>query len=273
MSQHSAVLSFYDERRCLQFTWSGAFDEAIAVHAGVGAQLLDKLLLSEAQQHALSDSADAHYVVALFEIFCLAYQPSVDGAPDVHREDGRSGLRRRRSVHKFILAAMVSAVTCAATLVALDVARAERADVAASTVPGYVSCSGALGSWAGKAHGRTGNFATADVAVFGDSMITSSWTAIRRSLTLRGQTLAVDYWSGRPTPPTVDAIVAAPVLPPVVIVASGSHLEASRNQAYLNDGVHPRTDSNGIGVNFFAAVVSSHLVAQGIVRAKSLTTK
>ncbi|TDD29215.1 hypothetical protein E1218_04935 [Kribbella turkmenica] len=78
MSQHTAVLSFYDEQRHLQFTWSGAFDEGITVHAAAGGALLDELLLTEAQQHALSDGADAHYIVALFQVFCLAYQPSLD---------------------------------------------------------------------------------------------------------------------------------------------------------------------------------------------------
>lgn len=83
--------------------------------------------------------------------------------------------------------------------------------------------SGTLGAWSGNAHGVIGNFATADIGIIGDSITTLGWQDLRDDLLTYGKTLAVNYWSGRPTTPAMDWLMALDPLPPVVIVACGTN--------------------------------------------------
>lgn len=83
--------------------------------------------------------------------------------------------------------------------------------------------SGTLGDWSGNAHGQTANWATADFGLIGDSITTLGWSKLNSDLAAKGKTLAVNYWSGRPTTPAMDWLMSNTVLPPVVIVACGTN--------------------------------------------------
>jgi len=83
--------------------------------------------------------------------------------------------------------------------------------------------SGDLGDWSNYAHGTIGNPATADVLLVGDSITTRCWTDLRDSLAAKGKTLAVNYWSGRPTTPAVDWLTTQLVVPPLVVMATGTN--------------------------------------------------
>jgi hypothetical protein len=83
--------------------------------------------------------------------------------------------------------------------------------------------SGTLGNWQALTHGIVGNWSTADVGIIGDSITTRCYRPLWTSVTKQGKTLAVNYWSGRPTAPTVDWLLSQPTLPRVLIVASGSN--------------------------------------------------
>lgn len=57
-------------------------------------------------------------------------------------------------------------------------------------------------------HGIDGNPATADVLIAGDSIITGCRPYLRLRLADYGLSVVFDYWSGRPTTPTVDRMLS-----------------------------------------------------------------
>lgn len=71
----------------------------------------------------------------------------------------------------------------------------------------------------------TGNMATADVALFGDSIAQSGTPEVAKRLAARGKTLATDNQAGRNITNTVSAVLEAGQsdLPGDVIVAAGSN--------------------------------------------------
>ena len=83
--------------------------------------------------------------------------------------------------------------------------------------------SGTLGNWPAMTHGIVGNWSTADVGLIGDSITARCYRSFATLLAGRGRTLAVNYWSGRPTAPTVDWLLAQPRIPRVLLVQSGSN--------------------------------------------------
>lgn len=115
------------------------------------------------------------------------------------------------------------------------------------TTPGPYG-SGTLGEWGGLSHGlycfqpsgtvsaytratKTGNVLSSksmacageDVRIYGDSITFGGKSALAAEMNKRGLTLFVDAWSGRPTTPAVDALVAETVLPRDVIMAVGTN--------------------------------------------------
>ena len=121
------------------------------------------------------------------------------------------------------LAALAAAGTALGTTTVAAAAEAQpRPPTAkARTVTDYGS--GVLGAWTGLGHTLTTNWATADVAVVGDSITNRGWAALNTALAKIGKTLAVDGWSGRPTAPAVDALLARPALPPILVMACGTN--------------------------------------------------
>lgn len=91
--------------------------------------------------------------------------------------------------------------------------------------------SGTLAPWQTLAHGMTGDWLdtpydgdpTADVGIIGDSIVTGGWTTLRDNLALKGKTLAVNYYSGRPTAPAVDFALSLTTPPPILIMATGTN--------------------------------------------------
>jgi hypothetical protein len=62
-----------------------------------------------------------------------------------------------------------------------------------------------------------------DIRVYGDSITFGGKSALAAELNKLGKTVFIDAWSGRPTGPAVDALVAETVLPPDVVMAVGSN--------------------------------------------------
>lgn len=62
-----------------------------------------------------------------------------------------------------------------------------------------------------------------DVRLYGDSITFGGKSAFAAEMGKYGLTTYVDAWSGRPTTPVADAIVAETSFPPVVVVASGTN--------------------------------------------------
>lgn len=96
--------------------------------------------------------------------------------------------------------------------------------------------SGTLGPWQTWGHsvdppGATGDWVDtaydgdpiADVGIIGDSITAASWTNLSNSLAAQGKTLAVDYWSGRPTTPAVDRALSLTTKPRLLIMAMGTN--------------------------------------------------
>lgn len=93
--------------------------------------------------------------------------------------------------------------------------------------------SGALGDWSGLSHNTTGDFTTATVAAFGDSILNRGRTKLGTLLAAEpgSPTLATDYWSGRPTAPAVDALLgkaaeleaAGKQMPRIVAMLTGAN--------------------------------------------------
>ncbi len=115
------------------------------------------------------------------------------------------------------------------------------------TTPGPYG-SGVLGDWSGLSHGlycfqpdgtvtsytRASKTTSAkssaamacageDVRLYGDSITFGGKSAFAAEMSKLGLTTYVDAWSGRPTTPVADAILAETSFPPVVIVASGTN--------------------------------------------------
>ena len=84
--------------------------------------------------------------------------------------------------------------------------------------------SGALGAWSANQHGYSGpTMDVADVLIVGDSITTLGKEELTTAVAAEGKTLAVAYWSGRPTTPAVDYVLSATVLPPIVVMACGTN--------------------------------------------------
>lgn len=84
--------------------------------------------------------------------------------------------------------------------------------------------SGALGAWAEKAHATSSNWATADVGIVGDSIVSLGYNELAAALSTEfGATLAYDYHSGRPTTPAVDDLIARDEWPAVLVMATGTN--------------------------------------------------
>jgi hypothetical protein len=83
--------------------------------------------------------------------------------------------------------------------------------------------SGNLGNWQTLSHGIAGSWSTADVGIIGDSITARCNRSLGTLVAKQGKTLAVNYWSGRPTTPAVDWLLTQPKLPGVLIVAAGSN--------------------------------------------------
>jgi hypothetical protein len=122
--------------------------------------------------------------------------------------------------------------------------------VAYESTPGPYG-SGVLGDWSGLSHGlycfqppgstvkttsytrasKAGNAYSSsymacsgeDVRIYGDSITFGGKSALAAELNNLGYTLFVDAWSGRPTTPAIDALVAETSLPPIVIMATGTN--------------------------------------------------
>jgi len=62
-----------------------------------------------------------------------------------------------------------------------------------------------------------------DIRIYGDSITFGGKSALAVELNNLGYTLFVDAWSGRPTTPAVDALVAETWLPNIVIMATGTN--------------------------------------------------
>lgn len=124
----------------------------------------------------------------------------------------------------------------------------QSAQVAYETTPGPFG-SGVLGDWSGLSHGlycfqpgstvdtaytratKKGNPASSaamacqgeDIRIYGDSIAFGGKSALAVELNNLGYTLYADVWSGRPTTPAVDALVAETSLPNDVIMATGTN--------------------------------------------------
>lgn len=71
---------------------------------------------------------------------------------------------------------------------------------------------------------RNGDMATADVAIFGDSITGRGYLELKNFLAASGgHTLATDAQGSRPITGTVDALLEYPQLPPIVIMAAGTN--------------------------------------------------
>jgi hypothetical protein len=116
------------------------------------------------------------------------------------------------------------------------------------TTPGPTG-SGVLGDWSAQSHGlycfqpgstpdtaytratKAGNPVSSasmacqgeDARIYGDSITFGGKSALAAEFNALGYTLYVDAWSGRPTTPAVDALVAETVLPQWVIMAVGTN--------------------------------------------------
>lgn len=118
------------------------------------------------------------------------------------------------------------------------------------TTPGPYG-SGVLGDWSGLSHGlycfqpaSTGIKSTSytratkttnklssaamacsgeDVRIYGDSITFGGKSAVAAELNNLGYTVFIDAWSGRPTTPAVDALVAETELPRDVVMATGTN--------------------------------------------------
>lgn len=84
--------------------------------------------------------------------------------------------------------------------------------------------SGAIGAWSSLAHGYIGpSMDAADVLIVGDSITTLGREELTAAVQAENKTLAVAYWSGRPTTPAVDYVLSATVLPPILVMACGAN--------------------------------------------------
>lgn len=81
--------------------------------------------------------------------------------------------------------------------------------------------SGKLGDWTKMTRGVSGDLATAEVIVVGDSITTACQSSLPKYI--KGKTIAVGYWSGRPTKSAVDWALSLSRKPPILVMASGTN--------------------------------------------------
>ncbi|MFG1813356.1 SGNH/GDSL hydrolase family protein [Kribbella sp. NPDC049174] len=106
----------------------------------------------------------------------------------------------------------------------LGTAAATLALLVGTSVPAQADFgSGTLGNWPAMSHAIVGNWNTAEVGIIGDSITTRCYRSLVPLVAAQGESLAVNYWSGRPTAPTVDWLLSRPTLPRVLVVQSGSN--------------------------------------------------
>jgi len=87
----------------------------------------------------------------------------------------------------------------------------------------YVFGSGTVADYTMYSHGVTGDFASADIGLVGDSITTLGRPDFAAAMSLVGKTVACDYWSSRPTAPAVTSTLARPILPRILIMACGTN--------------------------------------------------
>jgi hypothetical protein len=89
--------------------------------------------------------------------------------------------------------------------------------------------SGAIGDWTGNAHGTIGDVTeadgtpVADVFVVGDSITTLGRSDLISAVNAEGHSVAVNYWSGRPTAPAVDWVLSLTTKPKILVMATGTN--------------------------------------------------
>jgi lysophospholipase L1-like esterase len=140
------------------------------------------------------------------------------------------------------------------------------AQVAYETSPGPYG-SGELGDWQSWSHGTqcfkaSGgivvtirdydlNGCSEQVLIMGDSITAGGRYALADRFAEKGKSVYINYWSGRPTAPAVDWLVAQDSLPDVVIMATGTNdifnptvmaAQIKRAQAFVNSLNATRTD-------------------------------
>ncbi|WP_328993480.1 SGNH/GDSL hydrolase family protein [Kribbella sp. NBC_01245] len=89
--------------------------------------------------------------------------------------------------------------------------------------------SGQIGDWTKSAHGTIGDVTeadgdpVADVFVVGDSITTLGRSDITAAIAAEGHTVAINYWSGRPTAPAVDWVLSLTTKPKILVMATGTN--------------------------------------------------
>jgi hypothetical protein len=89
--------------------------------------------------------------------------------------------------------------------------------------------SGAIGDWTTMAHGTLGDVTeadgdpVADVFVVGDSLTTLGRSDLIAAANAEGHSVAVNYWSGRPTAPAVDWVLSLTTKPKILVMATGTN--------------------------------------------------
>jgi hypothetical protein len=131
--------------------------------------------------------------------------------------------REHMKLRTLVVASLAAAVMFAAGLVANDTHFSLASATAKQSIPHLAQkqaiattatgdCtlygSGCLGSYAAGTHGVDGDPATADVLVAGDSIVYRCRFYLRPRLAAAGLSVVFDYWTGRPTEPTVTRVLS-----------------------------------------------------------------
>lgn len=89
--------------------------------------------------------------------------------------------------------------------------------------------SGPIGDWTNNANGTIGDVTeadgdpVADVFVVGDSITTLGRSDLIAAMAADGRTVAINYWSGRPTAPAVDWVLSLTTKPKILVMATGTN--------------------------------------------------
>lgn len=89
--------------------------------------------------------------------------------------------------------------------------------------------SGPIGDWTNSANGTIGDVTeadgdpVADVFVVGDSITTLCRSDLIAAMAADGRTVAINYWSGRPTAPAVDWVLSLTTKPKILVMATGTN--------------------------------------------------
>lgn len=139
---------------------------------------------------------------------------------------------RRKAIAAIAVAGILAAGLIASDFASAHQSRAALAQKRAAAAKAAGDCtlygSGCL-TWPNNLqHGIDGNPATADVLIAGDSIITGCRPYLRLRLADYGLSVVFDYWSGRPTAPTVDRMLSySRIYQPepfkVVVMATGTN--------------------------------------------------